>query len=127
MQTHQPITREIANPTNTQTNVPRAIATICILGAGGYLLSVIGLLVSWQLFAAVGAFFLLFYIAALGAGFLSIIWLWQMKKKGAYLNAALFVISQIILMAYGVWSLTFTFIISLIVTGIALYYSKDME
>ena len=110
-----------------KTKVPLLINIICILGAGGFGLSAVGLLLGWQLIAAVGTLFLIYTIVAVAGNLLAIIWMWQMKKKGAYLYAGLFVVSQIMMLAYGVWSVTIAFLISAAVTAIALYYSKQMN
>ena len=115
------------NRVTGKTKVPVLINIICILGAGGFGLSVVGLLLGWQLIAAVSTLFLIYTIVAVAGNLLAIIWMWQMKKKGAYLYAGLFVVSQAIMLAYGIWSLTIAFIISAAVTGVALYYSKQMK
>ena len=107
--------------------IPKPIFTVCILGFIGTAFAVIGLLASWSLFTAVGTFFLLYYVASIAGGALALVWLWQMKKGGAYLYAGLFVAGQIMNAAYGVFSITLAFLIGVAVTAIALYYSKDMN
>lgn len=107
--------------------LPKPIFIICILGFIGTAFAVIGLLASWSLFALVGTFFLLYYVASVAGGALALVWLWQMKRIGAYLYAALFAAGQIVNAAYGVFSFTLAFFIGLAVAVIALYYSKDMK
>ncbi len=110
-----------------KTKVPLPVTVICILGAGGFGLSAIGLLIGWQLIAAIGTPLLMYTIVAVAGNLLSIIWMWQMKKKGAYLYAGLFVVSQVVMLAYGVWGVTIAFLISAAVTAVALYYAKQMK
>lgn len=107
--------------------LPKPIFAICILGFIGTAFAVIGLLTSWSLLAAVGTFFLLYYTVSVAGGTLALVWLWQMKKRGAYLYAALFVTGQIVIAAYGAFSVTLAFLIGLAVTAIALHYSKNMK
>jgi hypothetical protein len=110
-----------------KTKVPLAINIICILGAGGFGLSAVGLLIGWQLIAAVGTPLLICTILSVVANLLAIIWMWQMKKRGAYLYAGMFAVNQIVMLVYGVWAVNIAFLIGVAVTGIALYYSKQMK
>jgi hypothetical protein len=116
-----------SNLVTGKTKVPLPITIICILGAAGFGLSAVGLLIGWQVIAAVGSLLLVYTIISVIGNLLAIIWMWQMKKKGAYLYAGLFVASQVVMLAYGIWSLTIAFLISAAVTGVALYYSKQMK
>jgi hypothetical protein len=112
---------------NTKPIIPKPILTICILGFIGSGLSALGLLLSWSELSSLGSLFMLYYVLSVAAGFLSLLWLAQMKKKGAYLYAGLFVVSQAVLLIYGAFEVSFTFLIGLAVTAIALYYTKDMQ
>lgn len=107
---------------------PVAITVICILGFIGAGLAVIGLLATMSFFMAFGIGYFIFLIASVALGLLSLIWMWQMKKKGAYLYAANFVLGQIMTVVFvGTWTMSAGFFIALAVTAIALYYSKDMQ
>ena len=107
---------------------PIAITVICILGFIGTVLGLIGLLLGSVFIAAIGGTMLLIWsIVSVLVGLVALIGMWKMKKWGAYLYAALFVIGQVVFLVIGAWSLGLSFFIGLAVTLTALYYSKQMN
>lgn len=125
--TSQQIQHTLSTIIHSKTKAPLPVKIICILGFIGSALAALGIIMNLSSLAGVGSFFLIYYAIAVAAGFLSLVWLWQMKKNGASLYAGLFAGSQVVMLMYGVWTLNLTFFIGLAVTAIALYYGKNME
>jgi len=109
-------------------NRPLVITIICVLGFIGVAIGVPALLALLASGAVTGlpGWYLPYLGVTLIVGLISLIGLWQMKKWGALLYAAMFVINQCILFATGLWS-PGALIIPLIVTVLALSQLPKMD
>jgi uncharacterized membrane protein (DUF2068 family) len=110
------------------TNRPVAITVICIIGFVGVALAVPVLLAA--LAAGAGSILPTWYwpylLVSIVVGLVALIGLWKMKKWGAYLYTAMFLINQCLLLATGLWSVG-ALIIPLIVVVIALSQLSKMD
>ena len=103
---------------------PVVITVICILGFIGAGFSLLALTV----LSVLGSTFVIYQLALVAINVLALIWMWQMKKKGAYLYAGGFVVAQILVaVLFNAWDMGIGFFIGLAVSGTALYYSKEMQ
>lgn len=115
---------QLTNLVKEKSARPVAITVICILGFIGAGFSLLALTV----LSALGSTFVVYLLASVAVNLLALIWMWQMKKKGAYLYAGVFVAGQILLaVLFNAWGVNAGFFIGLAVTGAALYYSKEMQ
>lgn len=103
---------------------PVAITVLCILSAIGVLFTVP--LIFSGAAAMIGAWYPPYLVFSALIGAACTVGFWLMRRWALYLYTAMVVITQIVLLAMGAWSI-FALIIPAIVVGIGFAYSSRMR
>lgn len=103
---------------------PAAITGICVLGAIG--IAGLAWLVSTGAFRGAPDWYVIFLAITVVANIAAMVGMFLMRKWGAYLYAAMFVLGQIVLFATGLWSIQ-SAIVPALVTIVALTHVGRMR
>jgi hypothetical protein len=118
------VTTQPASPPASPSKRPIAITAICVLSGMGILFTIP--LIFSEAAASIGAWYPPFLAVSAVVGAACTVGFWLMRRWAVYLYTGVLCVSQIVLLAMGVWSIV-ALLIPLVVVIIGFIYLPRME